>query len=923
MQKPGRLLALACTLALGSLLLPGTAQTVSSTAVISQVFGGGGNSGAVFRNDFIELYNRSPAAISLDGFSVQYASAAGSSWQVTALSGSLAPGRFYLVQEAAGAAGTTDLPEANAIGTIAMSATAGKVALVRSTEALSGSCPSGPSVLDLVGYGTGVSCFETTPAPGLSSTSAARRTDPAVDTDDNGSDFDAAAPDPRNASSVPPPPPPPPVFAAIHDIQGTGSASLYANLPVITEGIVTARKNNGFFLQTPEALADDDPGTSEGVFVFTSSQPPASAAVGNAVQVSGTVSEFKGDPNSPPLTEIAGTLRVAVLSTGNPLPAPVTITAADSAPDRPRDTLERLEGMRIHVDSLTTVSPTLGNVNEPNATGTSTGVFYGVLSGGARPFREPGIDIHDPLPTGAPCCIPRFDSNPERLRVDSDAQPGAVQLELTSGVVVTGITGVLDYSFRTYTILPDPAPAPAVTANIGPTPVPAPDASELTVGTFNMERFFDAADDPSTNDEVLTAAAFGSRVRKASLVIRTMLRLPDVLGVQEVENLDALRAVADAVNHDALAEGEDPRYEAFLFEGNDPGGIDSGVLVKTSKVRVVSVVQEGKTATFTNPATNLQDLLNDRPPVVLRAEAGSLPFTVVVNHLRSFLDIEDASAGARVRAKRAAQAQYLAALIQSLQTARPDEGVLSIGDYNAFQFNDGYADSLGTIKGNPASPDAVVLASPDLVQPDLVNLTDSSAAAPYSYVFDGNAQTLDHILVTQNLYPLLNRLAYARSNADFPETYRGDPARPERLSDHDVPVAYFRIPPPSGRGRMTALGMMTGAAPFVMAARLACGPADSDGMLAVLWPGGVFALETVASVTCFAAPGAPAPAGFNRMELTGAGVVNGEPASVELQLAAGSRSPFGDLILTIRQGGTAVLSVSGEFTAGIVEAHGN
>ena len=99
---------------------------------ISEVYGGGGNSGATLTNDYIELHNRTASAIDVTGWSVQYASAAGTTWQVTALSGTIAAGGYYLVQEAAGAGGTTPLPTPDATGSIAMSATAGKVALVTS-----------------------------------------------------------------------------------------------------------------------------------------------------------------------------------------------------------------------------------------------------------------------------------------------------------------------------------------------------------------------------------------------------------------------------------------------------------------------------------------------------------------------------------------------------------------------------------------------------------------------------------------------------------------------------------------------------------------------------------------------------------------------------------------------------------------------
>ena len=89
--------------------------------------------------------------------------------------------------------------------------------------------------------------------------------------------------------------------------------------------------------------------------------------------------------------------------------------------------------MRVHVDSLTVVAPTQGTINESNATSASNGVFYGVITGVARPFREPGVEVPDPLPAGSPCCVPRFDANPERLRVDSDGLVGAAMLERHGG----------------------------------------------------------------------------------------------------------------------------------------------------------------------------------------------------------------------------------------------------------------------------------------------------------------------------------------------------------------------------------------------------------------------------------------------------------------------------------------------------------
>src|SRR5215471_12592438 len=180
------------------------AWAASPNIVISQVYGGGGNSGATYTNDFVELFNRGATAVSLNGWSVQYASATGTSWQVTALTTiTLAPGQSYLVQEAAGAGGTVNLPTPDVSGSIAMSATAAKVALVNTTAALSGSCPTGSTLVDFIGYGATANCFEGSGgAATLSNTTAALRTgNGCTDTDNNASDFTAGAPAPGNTSS--------------------------------------------------------------------------------------------------------------------------------------------------------------------------------------------------------------------------------------------------------------------------------------------------------------------------------------------------------------------------------------------------------------------------------------------------------------------------------------------------------------------------------------------------------------------------------------------------------------------------------------------------------------------------------------------------------------------------------------------------
>jgi predicted extracellular nuclease len=871
--------------------------------VISQVYGGGGNAGSEYRNDFIELYNQGSTPTSLGGWSVQYASASGSSWQVTPLSGTIPAHGYYLVREAAGSGGTRDLPAPDASGGIAMAATAGKVALASGATALSGVCPLADAV-DFVGYGTTASCFEgagRAPAPG-NATAILRAGDGAIDTDNNATDFSVGAPIPRNITGLPPggtglaspssvlsgsmslltvavtpggfPPSTglavavdltaiggvagqamfddgthgditagdltfsydtvvngspgtrnlpatisdsqgratevtirlaiEPPFTPIAAIQGSGNRSPFEGELVATRGIVTALRNNGYYIQTRTTEVDGDTSTSDGIFVFTNTPRPAAPVVGDDVRVTGTVQEFSppSDSGSPPLTELSGGPTAVVLSSGNALPAPTPLDSSMTTTDGGFEQLERFEGMRVVAD-ITAVSPTSAfsrNIfEESNGISVSNGDFYAVLRGTARPLREPGIEPAQTLPAGAPAGIPRFDGNPERLRVDSNGQTGSTTIEIVAGQNVEQIIGVLDYSFRTYTLLPDPGawlPTPPIEASA----ISGTGENEFTVASFNIERFFDGEDAPN-DDVVMTPAGLERRLAKASLNIRHVLRMPDVLGVIEVENLGVLQAIAARVNADAGAAGQPvPDYVAYLEEGNDPGGIDVGFLVKSARVDVERVAQIGKDDTYVRVDNGQIDLLHDRPPLVLEARVrgpigAPYPITVIVNHLRSLNGNDDPTpSGDRVRQKRRLQAEFLASYIQGRQAADPTERVISVGDYNAFQFNDGYVDLIGTILGTP-TPDTEVLApSGDLVNPDLTNAGDGLGPQRYSFLFDGNAQAIDHVLLSAAAAKRFSRMAYARGNTDFPESLRADATRPERLSDHDAAVVYFAFP---------------------------------------------------------------------------------------------------------------------------------
>jgi hypothetical protein len=436
--------------------------------------------------------------------------------------------------------------------------------------------------------------------------------------------------------------------------------------------------------------------------------------------------------------------------------------------------------------------------------GASDGVFYGVLKGFPRPFREGGFDIYDfrvmetkeqeKIRKEFPK-IPIFDHNPERLRIESSAQLGAQPLDVTSFAEIKNLTGVMNYGFRAYSILIDADNKPAVSGLVKAQPLPAPKENQFSIAGLNVENLFDDEDDPAIKEDIVKTADFQRKMKKISMAIRTVMRMPDVIGIVEAENLATLKKLAGRINADAEASGKpNPKYEAYLIDGNDPRGIDSGFLVKSTRIKVLETKQYGKDEKYQNPVNKNEIFLNDRPPLLLRAAINNVEFTVVVNHLKSFNGYNDEKDAPNVRLKKKLQAEYLAKLVAERLKSDPNEKIALVGDFNAYPLNDGITDLIGTIKGTPATKDAVFHSSEDLLNPDLIALLDLiKDEQRYSYSFDGNAQAIDNFIINENLKKHVAGFGFARINADFPEIYRNDETRLERFSDHDAAVAFFAL----------------------------------------------------------------------------------------------------------------------------------
>ncbi|MFQ5649327.1 MAG: lamin tail domain-containing protein [bacterium] len=536
----------------------------------------------------------------------------------------------------------------------------------------------------------------------------------------------------------------------IFEIQGDGATSPLIGEVVATEdNIVTAVAPNGFFVQTPPERSDTDPRTSNGIFVFTGGPPPAT--VGDRVDFSGEVAEFFG------FTQLTNVTELTVRASGAPLPPPVTLNADTPSPDQPQPVpdLERFEGMLVEIAA--------GLVSGPNQQFSSDRVAeVHIVASRNRPFREPGIEF--PGLSG----LPLWDGNPEVFELDPD-RLGQPNLRINAGSTFQA-TGVVGFEFGGYELWPT---ALAVEQAPLPRPVRARQQGESTIGTLNLLRLFE------------TDGNFQDRLTKLSRFIREVLRAPDVLAVQEVENLSTLHALAQKIHADDSALS----YTAHLVEGNRD--IDVGFLTRTV-VQVDSVVQKGKNERFSFDGS----LLHDRPPLLLFARLPGERRIVVLNlHLRSRRGI-DTSDSTRVRRKRHAQAVSVSKLIAGLQAAEPDIKLVVAGDFNAFHFTDGYVHVLGQIMGAPADESQAQRPGTDEFDPDLTNeIFRLPAGERYSFVFRGNAQTLDHLLTSQALHPFVSGMEIARGNADAASILFDDTATPLRASDHDGLVLYLTQQP--------------------------------------------------------------------------------------------------------------------------------
>ncbi|ACZ32093.1 5'-Nucleotidase domain protein [Xylanimonas cellulosilytica DSM 15894] len=759
---------LAATLALPAsfaLAVP-AAAAVSADApiVIDEVYGGGGNNGAPFNQDFIELWNTTDEPVSLDGWSVQYASAGGT-WangSQTNLTGTIPARSAFLVGQGFGADTTlAPLPTPDVVGTIAMSGTAAKVALVQGTERIDcagAACAALPEVVDLVGWGNASAWAGSGPAAATSNATSNARTDD-VNTADNAADFTVGAPTPANSGDDGGGDPGEPGGGThtIAEIQGTGPASPLVGQSVTTTGVVTAAYPtggfNGYVIQTPGTggAIDATHTASDAIFVF-SSVTVGSVQVGQTVQVTGTVSEFNG------LTEI--TVGSAAGLTVLPDAAPVTPVTADwPATDAGREALESM----LFAPGDFTVS----NVYTTNQYG-EVGLAAGNLpllqpTDVARPGTDAaaaveadnaarGVVLDDGATTNFLSAANR-DLTPPYISLDEPVRVGAAA-SFTDPVIV-------DYRNNTWKLNPTSpivagGPAPVTFAD---TRTEAPEAvgGDLRVATFNVLNYFTTlgvdfggcsyfadrdgnpiAVNSCPNNGPRGAWDAASLQRQQDKIVAAVNALDvDVVGLLEIENSaalgeepdEALATLTDALNADA--GGDVWAYvpsSAELPDASEQDAITNAIIYRQAVVEPV-----GEARALGDQSAAGQAFGNAREPIgqEFAPAGGGDPFFVVVNHLKSKGSAGpwpgDADAGDGQGASNESRVRQATALRDWVdEVTEPGEAVALIGDFNAYTHEDplqvlydaGYTDAASTLSSDQ-----------------------------WSYSFGGLSGSLDHVLL--------------------------------------------------------------------------------------------------------------------------------------------------------------------------------
>lgn len=766
-----------------ALLTAAPASAVSTTVVISEVFGGGGNSGAVLTHDFIELGNRSSSSVSLAGWSLKYYSAGGGLGGTNTLTGTIPAGKTFLIQEAKGAGGTQPLPTPDATGTLGLGASAGRVDLLD---------PSG-TVIDRVGYGTSTTGAEGAPTGNLSSTTSAARNAAFLDTDNNAADFTVGAPTPQasgGGGGTDPEPEPTPTAATIAEIQGTSAASPMQGKQVRTKGVVTAVYPtggfNGFYLQTPGTggRTDATPGASDGIFVFGTTD----ATIGQCLDVTATVTEFST------LTELTKPTLTAATDCAPVTPTPLATLPASDAEK------EQYEGMLVQPQGTYTITNNyalnqygqigLAVGDEPLRTATDV-----VLPGAAATaYEAENKKKYVTLDDGSSWDYIRNETAQDSpLPYLSQAEPMRTGSQVTFSKPV-----ILDYRFQWnyqptgQVVGATDAEDPVSTENDRETTAPAV-GGNLKIATFNVLNYFtdlgetedtfkncpfyaDRDGTPVTTNfcEVRgawTANAFEDQEAKIVTAINGLGA--DVVSLEEIETSSQISYLPGQPRDKALA--------TLVTALNEAGGtwayVASPTVVPSNEdvIRTAFIYRKDRVQPLEASQILLDDAFaNARYPLAQKFKklnAGN-PFVIIANHFKSKgSGVDDGTGQGNANPSRIEQAK---ALRTWANTQFADEAVFLVGDFNAYS------------KEDPVR---------EIEAGGFTNLAERFDAGSASYQFDGRLGSLDHGFANAKALTMVTgagiwdinsdesvAMQYSRRNYNVTDFYT---TQPWSSSDHD------------------------------------------------------------------------------------------------------------------------------------------
>ena len=548
---------------------------------------------------------------------------------------------------------------------------------------------------------------------------------------------------------------------AIYNIQGAGHVSPFNGQVVTTTGIVTAISANSFWIQDP--FGDGVFATSDGLQVFTKTAP-AGVAVGDAVTVMGSVTEFVPTTGALSVTEIGNSTTPATFTVSthnNPLPAPVVIGIDGILPPtnvvndnhltvfdpthNGTDFYEALEGMLVTVESPIVTGNTMNR-----------GTFVVASQGqGSTDLDARGGTV-----------LTANDAAPERIQIfaDSTLLPGYTPNH-TIGDVLGNVTGILSYYSYPELLPTQPVTVVKDTDVTREQTTLTPDADHIQIASFNMENA-DPTDPQAKFDAI-------------GVEVVTALHSPDIIGAQEIQDADGAGAGTDYSGTataqkviDAIKAAGGPTYTyvevaptANNTTGGEPNGnIRPGFFYNAARVTLV----DGSVTQIQDPAYN-----NTRKPLVAQFVFNGTTLTVIDQHSTS-RGGSDLAFGANQPpaqagdAARTAQAMAIKAYINNLQTADPNVHVVTLGDWNGYY----YEPALSSLTADG-------------------KLTNLYSLLPveerYSYVFDGASQAFDNIIVTNNLLP----------NAQFDVVHYNAEQPVQNITDHDQVVTSLSIPRPN------------------------------------------------------------------------------------------------------------------------------